>query len=372
MSQEVERSSTRPRPLQQSTRHVVLGRDTECCVLTLIAPDERVEPRSCGEMLTCDKGALDKYSPFTIHRVTGLALCRQIDVLILPSDTMHCPWNTVWFSKVLAVNTVNNFIIFGHSLHFKVPLKWLNPFSHSFLVLASSRPVLKRRKTTVSVDCERWGVFILSSTIIQRGETGKMETDNLLSFVLLFSIKRAASRHTTSCLSHTTLNQRIRYLSYVTWCPKANKEVLLSKLNQTVCRMAVSFWESPQNRPLRSLRYEVVFPYNTLSHSCWWILFLDLFYLCAFVSTCVTSSKYPLKPEKTRSELTKRRIWPERSACSVSFGHVLSRKKKRKNAILSWSVLHQSHIWEEIELLLCEGMPSRICTHRALVGVAGV
>lgn len=91
MSQEVERSSTGPRPLQQSTRHVVLGRDTECCVLTLIAPYERVEPRSCGEMLTCDKGALDKYSPFTIHRVTGLALCRQIDVLILPSDTMHCP-----------------------------------------------------------------------------------------------------------------------------------------------------------------------------------------------------------------------------------------------------------------------------------------
>lgn len=139
----------------------------------------------------------------------------------------------------------------------------------------AARP--QRRKTTVSVDCERWGAFILSSTIIQRGETGKMETDNLLSFVLLFSIKRAASRHTTSCLSHTTLNQRIRYLSYITWCPKANKEVLLSKLNQTVCRMAVSFWESPQNRPLRSLRYEVVFPYNTLSHSCWWILFLDLF-----------------------------------------------------------------------------------------------
>lgn len=134
MSQEVERSSTRPRPLQQSTCHVVLGRDTECCVLTVIAPDERVEPRSCGEMLTCDKGALDKYSPFTIHRVTGLALCRQIDVLILPSDTMHCPWNTVWFSKVLAVNTVNNFIVFGHSLHFKVPWNdWI-----LFLIRSSS------------------------------------------------------------------------------------------------------------------------------------------------------------------------------------------------------------------------------------------
>lgn len=210
----------------------------------------------------------------------------------------------------------------------------------------AARP--QRRKTTVSVDCERCKVFILSSTIIQRGETGEMETDNLLSFVLLFSIKRATSQHTSSCLSHAILNQRMRYLSYATWCPKANTKVLLSKLNQTQCRTAVSFWESPQNRPFQSLRCEVLFPYNTLPHSvggyCFWT--------CLFVCFCAhMCNKFKISTETWKDTLGN---WQ-----NAEFGlrevHVVSvlvtfywRKKNKKHYIVlicATSVTHFRRNW---------------------------
>lgn len=137
-------------------------------------------------------------------------------------------------------------------------------------------------------------------------------------------------------MSHDVLTQTNKYYR-PKWDP----------YDEQLCLFRSSDTESPRNRPIQSLRYDVVIPHdahNSVGGYCFWT--------CLFLCFCGhMSNKFKISTETWKDMLGN---WQ-----NAEFGlremrvvsGLVTFYWKKETPILSWSVLHQSHILTEIELL---------------------